>query len=172
MSKTTLKYPSTIYAVRALCVVLGLLYCGEADAESGRARVELAWSSPRKHCLRMSTARSVTDLHSFAKPSQYTAVAIVPTGIGAAVGGYAGDSLPAARLLASVVDTLITHPNVMNGASMYWPMDNTLYVEGYALDEFAAGKLGLKPIRNGANRIGEYVRYCGLGSDCLDRLAP
>lgn len=45
----------------------------------------------------------------------YTAVMIVPTGIGASIGGYAGDALPAARLLSCVVDRLITHPNVLNG---------------------------------------------------------
>jgi len=39
----------------------------------------------------------------------------VPTGIGASIGGYAGDALPVAHGIASVVDTLITHPNVMNG---------------------------------------------------------
>ena len=48
----------------------------------------------------------------------YTAVMIVPTGIGATIGGYAGDALPAARLLSCVVDRLITHPNVLNGE---WP---------------------------------------------------
>ena len=30
---------------------------------------------------------------------------------------------------------------------MYWPMTNVLYVEGYALDEFAAGRLALQPLR-------------------------
>ena len=40
------------------------------------------------------------------------------------------------------MDTLITHPNVMNGAALYAPQDNILYTEGYALDEFAAGKWG------------------------------
>ena len=71
--------------------------------------------------------------------SDYTAVMIVPTGIGAKIGGYAGDALPSAKLLSSVVDNLITHPNVMNGAMMYWPIKNIQYVEGYALDEFAKG---------------------------------
>jgi hypothetical protein len=71
--------------------------------------------------------------------SDYTAVMIVPTGIGASIGGYAGDALPSAKLISTVVDTLITHPNVLNGAMMYWPMENVLYVEGYALDEFASG---------------------------------
>lgn len=37
---------------------------------------------------------------------------IVPTGVGAAIGGYAGDALPVARALSSIVDCLITHPNV------------------------------------------------------------
>lgn len=45
---------------------------------------------------------------------EYTSVMIVPTGIGAAIGGYAGDALPVARALSSVVDCLISHPNVIN----------------------------------------------------------
>ncbi len=82
----------------------------------------------------------------------YCAVLVVPTGIGAAIGGYAGDALPMARVMASVVDTLITHPNVMNGAQLYWPMANAYYVEGYGLDQFAAGHWGLCPVHR--NRIG------------------
>jgi hypothetical protein len=56
--------------------------------------------------------------------------------------------------MASVVDTLITHPNVMNGASLYWPISNALYVEGHTLDMFAEGSWGLLPLRNGGHRIG------------------
>lgn len=70
------------------------------------------------------------------------------------IGGYAGDGLPSAKLLSTIADVLITHPNVINGASMYWPMKNVLYVEGYALDEFAAGRVGLRPFHNGGHRIG------------------
>lgn len=82
----------------------------------------------------------------------YTAVLIVPTGIGAAIGGYAGDALPVARALAQVVDRVITHPNVLNGAQLYWSLPNAWYVEGYALDQFAAGHWGLTPVHR--NRIG------------------
>jgi hypothetical protein len=82
----------------------------------------------------------------------YTVVLIVPTGIGATIGGYAGDGLPIARGIAASCDRLITHPNVMNGAQMYWPIANALYVEGYALDRFAAGEWGLRPVRQ--NRVG------------------
>ena len=68
------------------------------------------------------------------------------------MGGYAGDGLPIAKAIAASCDRLITHPNVMNGAQLYWSMSNTLYVEGYGLDRFAAGVWGLQPVRR--NRIG------------------
>ncbi|BFM39572.1 DUF3326 domain-containing protein [Synechocystis sp. LKSZ1] len=82
----------------------------------------------------------------------YNVALIIPTGIGAALGGFAGDALPIARALSQVCDHLITHPNVMNGAQLYWPIANVLYVEGYALDQFAKGHWGLAPSRG--NRVG------------------
>ncbi|MBS3026687.1 MAG: DUF3326 domain-containing protein [Dolichospermum sp. DET50] len=82
----------------------------------------------------------------------YTVILIIPTGIGAAIGGYAGDALPVAKLISQVCDRLITHPNVMNGASLYWNIPNAFYVEGYGLDKFAAGEWGLRPVRS--NRVG------------------
>jgi hypothetical protein len=82
----------------------------------------------------------------------FTVVLIVPTGIGASIGGYAGDSLPVARAIAQISDRLITHPNVLNGAQLYWSQPNIYYVEGYSLDRFAANAWGLRPVRQ--NRIG------------------
>jgi hypothetical protein len=82
----------------------------------------------------------------------YTVVLIVPTGIGASIGGYAGDALPVVRALSQVADRVVTHPNVMNGASLYWSLPNALYVEGYGLDQFAANQWGLRPVHQ--NRIG------------------
>ncbi|EAW38315.1 DUF3326 domain-containing protein [Lyngbya sp. PCC 8106] len=82
----------------------------------------------------------------------YTVVLIVPTGVGAAIGGYAGDALPVARAMSQVCDRLITHPNVLNGAQLYWPLSNVFYVEGYALDQFAKGSWGLQPVHQ--NRVG------------------
>ena len=85
-------------------------------------------------------------LHAAPRPAgPYTAVVVVPTGVGAAIGGYAGDALPVARTFAAVADRVVTHPNVMNGAQLYWPAPELLYTEGYALDEFAAGRWGLRP---------------------------
>ena len=91
--------------------------------------------------------------------SPYTVVLIVPTGIGAAIGGYAGDALPVARAIAQVSDRLITHPNVMNGAQLYWSLNNTYYVEGYGLDRFAARDWGLRPVRQ--NKVG-LLLDCGI----------
>ncbi len=82
----------------------------------------------------------------------FTVMLIVPTGIGASIGGYAGDALPVARAVAQVCDRLITHPNVMNGAQMYWNLPNVLYTEGFALDQFASGKWNLRPVHQ--NKIG------------------
>ncbi len=72
---------------------------------------------------------------------------VVPSGIGCLLGGFAGDAIPSARLLAAASGCLITHPNVMNGASLYWTDKRILYVEGYALDRFASGEIGLIPVR-------------------------
>jgi len=77
---------------------------------------------------------------------------VIPTGIGCELGGYAGDALPAARLLAAASGCLITHPNVMNGASLYWSDARIHYVEGSALDRFAEGSLALRPVRR--QRVG------------------
>ncbi|NEQ81041.1 MAG: DUF3326 domain-containing protein [Moorea sp. SIO2I5] len=82
----------------------------------------------------------------------YTVVLIIPTGVGASIGGYAGDALPVARAIAQVSDRLITHPNVLNGAQLYWNLPNAFYVEGYGLDKFAAGCWGLRPVHQ--NRVG------------------
>ena len=82
----------------------------------------------------------------------YTAILIIPTGVGAAIGGYAGDALPVAKAMAEVCDVLITHPNVLNGAMLYWNLPNALYVEGFGIDKFAAGSWGLQPVHQ--NKIG------------------
>ncbi|AGY57266.1 DUF3326 domain-containing protein [Gloeobacter kilaueensis] len=81
-----------------------------------------------------------------------TVVLLVPTGVGAAIGGYAGDAIPVARLLAGVADRLVTHPNVLNGALLSWPLPNALYVEGYALDRWCRGEWALRPVHR--NRVG------------------
>ena len=72
---------------------------------------------------------------------------IIPSGIGCEFGGYAGDAIPAARLLASASECLITHPNVMNGGSLSESDEKIFYLEGYSLDRFAKGELGLEKVK-------------------------
>ena len=72
---------------------------------------------------------------------------IVPTGIGCEIGGFAGDALPTAKLLASASGCLITHPNVMNGGVLSEKDNNIFYVEGYSLDRFAKGEIGLRSVK-------------------------
>ena len=83
--------------------------------------------------------------------SMITGAFIIPTGIGASIGGFAGDASYWARKFASKC-RLIVNPNVVNAACFSGITDNMLYVEGYALDEFFRGKLNLIQSRN--NTIG------------------
>ena len=82
---------------------------------------------------------------------QFTAVFLVPTGIGAEIGGHAGDATPAAHLLASVCDRLITHPNVVNASDINELPDNAFYVEGSVICRLMMGTAGLAPVRS--NRV-------------------
>lgn len=70
-------------------------------------------------------------------------VFIVPTGIGATIGGDAGDATPAFKLIAAVSDVAITHPNVVNASDINEMPDNTWYVEGSILDRFLEGEIEL-----------------------------
>ncbi len=76
---------------------------------------------------------------------------IVPTGIGASIGGFAGDASYWARKFAEN-NRLIVNPNVVNAGCFSGITDNMLYVEGYSLDEFFRGKLYLKGVIN--NKVG------------------
>lgn len=71
--------------------------------------------------------------------------AVVPTGVGAGVGGFAGDATPAMRVLAGACDHLLVNPNALNAAVLFAPPPNAHYVEGAALDGFLAGRWVLKP---------------------------
>jgi len=76
-------------------------------------------------------------------------VLIIPTGIGATIGGHAGDANPVCKLLASLSDTLVTHPNVVNASDINEMPDNVFYVEGSMLDRFLEGEFSLKqPLQN------------------------
>ena len=76
---------------------------------------------------------------------------IVPTGIGASVGGFAGDASVYARKFAREM-SLIVNPNVVNAGCFSGITENMFYVEGFNLDEFFRGNIELLPSIN--NKIG------------------
>lgn len=79
------------------------------------------------------------------------AMMIVPTGVGAEHGGYAGDANPIARKISNVMP-LIVNPNVVNAAVFSGINENMLYVEGWSLSKFVRGEISLLPHKN--NKIG------------------
>ncbi len=91
---------------------------------------------------------------------------VIPTGIRCSVGGFAGDAIPTARLLAAASGCLITHPNVMNAASLFWSDQSIHYVEGYSLDRFASGEIALRPVRQ--QKVG-LLLDAGLEKDLRQR---
>ena len=82
---------------------------------------------------------------------KFIAIMIVPTGIGAEIGGHAGDAAPAARLLAGACDKLITHPNVVNASDINEMPENGLYIEGSVISRLLMGTVGLQEVRS--NRV-------------------
>ncbi len=84
-------------------------------------------------------------------PDKFNVVMLVPTGVGATIGGHAGDAGPAAILLGSICDHLITHPNVVNASDINELPANGLYVEGSVICRFLMGTAGLQRVR--ANRV-------------------
>ena len=83
--------------------------------------------------------------------AQFNVAFLVPTGIGAEIGGHAGDATPAARLIAQTCDTLILHPNVVNASDINEMPANSLYVEGSVVTRLLMGTVGLAPVRS--NRV-------------------
>ena len=81
----------------------------------------------------------------------FNAVFLVPTGIGAEIGGHSGDAGPVGKLLAAACDTLITHPNVGNAADINELSPNSLYVEGSVIADLLMGNVELRPVRS--NRV-------------------
>ena len=76
---------------------------------------------------------------------------IVPTGIGASIGGFAGDASKWARKISKKTK-LIVNPNVVNAACFSGINQNMFYVEVYTLDEFFKGRCFLQ--ESFENKIG------------------
>jgi len=82
-------------------------------------------------------------------------VFVVPTGVGASIGGFIGDGGAIVRAMTEVAENLIVHPNVANAGTFYAASERALYVDGLTLDRFLSGEgqLDSRP----AQRIGILV---------------
>jgi hypothetical protein len=120
--------------------------------EAGRYACELGVVSG----LPASRATALQSIFDFRRrvvenAERFTVALMIPTGIGAEIGGHAGDAGAVARLLAGECDRLITHPNVVNASDINELPENGLYVEGSVLCRLLMGTAGLQPVRS--NRV-------------------
>ncbi len=84
----------------------------------------------------------------FENTNDFNCVLLIPTGIGAEIGGHCGDGNAVARIISSACDTLITHPNVVNASDINEMTENTLYVEGSIITRLLMGQIGLQKVRS------------------------
>lgn len=76
---------------------------------------------------------------------------IVPTGVAASIGGFAGDASVYAKKFSNI-SKLIVNPNVVNAGCFSGINDNMFYVEGFSLDSFFKKEISILPSNN--NKIG------------------
>ncbi len=81
---------------------------------------------------------------SLVNDNKFNVSFIVPTGVGASTGGHAGDANVALKLIASISDTVFTHPNVVNASDLNEIPKNCYYIEGSILSRFLMGTIGLR----------------------------
>ncbi len=121
-------------------------------------RVAVTSSSPRQFHCEVGVAAGLGELpfpsifqfvpRSLENTDAFNAVLLVPTGVGAEIGGHAGDATPVAGLLAAACDTLVTHPNVVNASDIIDIPANCLYVEGSVVARLLMGEVSLQRARN------------------------
>lgn len=123
------------------------------QTRAGMYRCELDVMVPEKGDDPLPARESIFDFRkrTHEDTEKFTAVLLIPTGIGAEIGGHCGDGNTVARLVAGACDVLITHPNVVNASDLNEMRENTLYVEGSIITRMLSGHVGLQPVRS--NRV-------------------
>lgn len=89
----------------------------------------------------------------------------LPTGIGAKIGGYAGDIGHIVREFSKYFKVIV-NPNAVNGGILSAINQNMIYLEGYAFDEFICGNVNLK-LAQKPNKIG-VVFDCEIPENILN----
>jgi hypothetical protein len=126
-------------------------------------RVALTRTDASGYCCELATLTGATGAYAprssifefrrraYEETDAFNVVLLVPTGIGAEIGGHSGDAGPVARLLSTACDTLVTHPNVVNAADINELPEKDFYVEGSVISRLLMGTAGLSRAR--ANRV-------------------
>lgn len=127
---------------------------GLVGAEGGRFHLEIASLCGAPQARRLPGLVPEPSL-AVEAPQRSRVVFVVPTGVGASIGGFIGDAGAIVRAIGELVDDLIVHPNVANAGAFYAASDRALYIDGLTLDRFleGEGQLDTRPIR----RIGVLV---------------
>ncbi len=123
----------------------------ETDAANYRCELDLIVADVGDSPL--PNRENIFDFHKrkYENTEKFNVVLLIPTGIGAEIGGHCGDGNAVARLIAGACDTLITHPNVVNASDINEMTENTLYVEGSLITRLMMGQIGLQRVRS--NRL-------------------
>lgn len=122
----------------------------KTDSENYHCELGLL-SKSRNQPLNLDSSIFSLKKRQYENTKEFNCVLLIPTGIGAEIGGHCGDGNAVARLIATSCDTLITHPNVVNASDINEMTENTLYVEGSIITRLLMGQLGLQKVR--ANKI-------------------
>src|SRR5262249_28544436 len=91
----------------------GLVKCSARSVS-----LEVAVLSGARSLSRVSPAPQRAAM-GWTQPDGIHVALVIPTGVGASIGGFLGDASPIARMLAAVADSVIVHPNVVNAADFY-----------------------------------------------------
>ncbi len=91
----------------------------------------------------------------------------IPTGIGAQIGGYAGDFGYIAKKFSRYFYTIV-NPNAVNGGILSAINYDMGYLEGNLLDRFILGEFGINPKKNHeTNKIG-VIFDCSIKKEILN----
>ena len=123
----------------------------ETDADNYHCELDLI--TTEKQDSPLPNGQNIFDFRkrTYEDTEKFNVVLLIPTGIGAEIGGHCGDGNVVARLIAGACDTLITHPNVVNASDINEMTENTLYVEGSIVTRLLMGRIGLQRVRS--NRL-------------------
>ena len=138
--------------------------CAESSADEVPVRFVVSSSSLRSYKCELAVVKRkvlwgrfpIAPIFEFRRrvtqcSEKFNVVLVIPTGIGAEIGGHAGDAGPVARMLGEMSDTVVLHPNVVNASDLNEMPSNALYVEGSVLTRLLMGTVGLERVRS--NRV-------------------